>query len=346
MKRLLERLLSGGDLSTDEAGLLLEALADATTSPALAGALLAALRAKGETVDEIVGFATALRRLARKPRLPHGLAAIDVVGTGGDGSGSLNLSTAAALLVAACGQPVVKHGNRSISSRCGSADVLEQLGLVLPSNADAALRCLDTTGFTFLFAPSFHPAMAALGAVRRALGVRTVFNLLGPLTNPAEPPHGLLGAYSLDAARMMADTLARLPIRRVFVVHGQNGWDEATPCAPFHLFDVRPGEVRHELREPERLGFPRCRPQELTGGDAAHNAHRLRAVFDGEVGPHRDAVVLGAALALEAAGVAPSVVEGRERAERAIDAGAARRLLGALAATAVPATPAGETGRE
>jgi anthranilate phosphoribosyltransferase len=332
VKPLLERLLAGQDLSTEEAGLMLEALADGATPPALAGALLAALRAKGETVEEIVGFASALRRLARRPQLPAGTAAIDVVGTGGDGSGSLNLSTASALLVAACGQSVVKHGNRSISSRCGSADVLEQLGVVLPTDEAQALDCLGRTGFCFLFAPSFHPAMASLGAVRRSLGVRTVFNLLGPLTNPAEPPYGLLGAFSLDAARMMAETLARLPIRRVFVVHGTNGWDEATPCSAFHLFDVRPGEIRAEMRDPLALGFERCQPSDLTGGDAAHNALRLRAVFDGEGGAHRDAVVLGAALALEAAGVVPAVAEGRERAEDAIDRGAARQLLEALRA--------------
>jgi anthranilate phosphoribosyltransferase len=223
--------------------------------------------------------------------------------------------------------PVVKHGNRSISSRSGSADVLEKLGFVLPADGEAAGHDLERTGFTFLFAPYFHPAMATLAPVRAALGVRTVFNLLGPLTNPAEPPYGLLGAYSLEAAEKMAASLAMLPIRRVFVVHGAHGWDEATPCGPFHLFDVRPGNVRREVRDPAEAGFARSSPADLAGGDAEENARQLRAAFAGQRGAHRDALVLGAALALEAAGVADSIAEAKQRAERAIDDGAATALV-------------------
>lgn len=328
MKQALEELLLGRHLTAEQAEQLLEALADPAAPPELCGALLAALRAKGETAEELRGFATAMRRLARPMRLPDsGAASLDVVGTGGDGSGSLNLSTGSALLAAACGRPVVKHGNRSVSSRSGSADILEALGFALPLDESSALSCLEKTGFTFLFAPYFHPAMAALARVRRALGVRTVFNLLGPLTNPAEPPYGLFGAFSLEAARRMADSLSRLPIRRGFVVHGAHGWDEATPCGPFHLFDVRPGQVRSEVRDPAQLGFAPRRPAELAGGDPQENAARLRAVFEGERGAHRDAVVLGAALALEAAEEGPSFEETRARAERAIDSGDARRLL-------------------
>ena len=330
MKEMLERLFAGRDLSAEEAEGMLEAMTREDAEPALSGALLAALRVKGETAEEIRGFATAMRRLARRPRVPDDLAAIDIVGTGGDGSGSLNLSTGAALLVAAAGHPVVKHGNRSISSKSGSADVLEQLGFALPPDGDAALRALEATGFTFLFAPHFHPAMATLAPVRRAMGVRTIFNLLGPLTNPAEPPYGLLGAYSLETAAKMADSMSHLPIRRVFVVHGAHGWDEATPCGKFHLFDVRPGEVRHEKRDPADLGFDPCTPEQLAGGDAAENAASLREVFDGTPGAHRDALVLGAALALEAAG-SGSFAEARSRAEAAIDDGAAKKLLDAFA---------------
>jgi anthranilate phosphoribosyltransferase len=333
LRDLLERLLEGGHLAEAEAGSLMLALTDPGVAPAMSGALLAALRAKGITADEVRGFAGAMRSLARRPLLPEGLPAIDVVGTGGDASGSFNLSTGAALLVAATGQPVVKHGNRSVSSRSGSADLLEALGLPLPLDERAAGECLQATGFTFLFAPHYHPAMKEIAPVRRALGVRTVFNLLGPLTNPAAPPFGLIGAWSREAARLMADTLAGMAIERVFVVHGEPGWDEATPCGPFELYDVSPGSVAHELRDPRDCGLARCLPAELAGGDATHNAVGLRAVLRGEDrGPHRDAVLLNAALALEVAGRAAGLAEGLALAAATIDRGDGARLLERLAA--------------
>ncbi len=222
-RAILERLLERQNLAEAEADELLVALTDAALEPALAGALLAALRAKGVTADEVRGFARSMRRLARRPSLPPGGPAIDIVGTGGDASGSFNLSTGASLLVAAMGLRVVKHGNRSISSRSGSADLLEALGLPLPLDEKSAGDCLAATGFTFLFAPHYHPAMKQVAPVRKALGVRTVFNLLGPLTNPSEPPYGLIGAYSSESAALMAETLAGMPIERVFVVHGEPG---------------------------------------------------------------------------------------------------------------------------
>lgn len=329
MKATLERLLGGEHLAEKEASDLLVGLTDGAMPQAMAGAVLAALRAKGETADEVRGFSTAMRSLARRPALPNGRKSVDVVGTGGDGSHSLNLSTGAALLAAACGLPVVKHGNRSVSSRCGSADVLEALGVPMQLDEQAAGTCYERTGFTFLFAPYYHPAMAAVAPVRRALGVRTVFNLLGPLTNPASPPYGVLGAFSTHAAELLADALAGLPIERAFVVHGACGWDEATPVGPFLLLDVRPGRVTRTVRDPAHLGIPRCRPGDLAGADAGENARRLEAVFDGERGPHRDALVLGAALALEVAGEA-TPAEGVARAARALDEGAGKRLLGAL----------------
>ena len=330
MKRVLERLLRGHDLGEAEAADLLVALTDETLTPAMSGALLAALRAKGETPDEIRGFATAMRRLARKPATADATGAVDVVGTGGDGSGSLNLSTGAALLTAACGGPVIKHGNRSVSSKSGSADVLEALGLALPGDEQSAGDCLERTGFTFLFAPYFHPAMKALAPVRRALGVRTVFNLLGPLTNPAAPRFGVIGAFSPEAARLMADTLAGMPIDRVFVVHGTPGWDEATPVGPCLIYDVRPGRVEPGERDPGDHGVPRCTAEELAGGDAAANAKRLEASLDGEPGAHREALVLGAGLALEVSGREHSFARGIERARTAIDDGSARRQIEAL----------------
>lgn len=330
MKDVLERLLDGGHLTEAEASELMTALAEERLSGAVAGAFLAALRLKKETPDEIRGFARAMRALARRPEIPDGVKAVDIVGTGGDGSGSLNLSTGAALLAAAAGQPVVKHGNRSVSSRCGSADVLEALGLALPLDETAAGACLGGTGFTFLFAPHYHPAMKALVPVRKALGVRTVFNVLGPLTNPAEPPFMVVGAFNPDVAGLMAETLSGLPIERAFVVHGEPGWDEATPCGPFSLWDVRPGRVSVEIRDPADAGVPRCRPDDLAGGDARENAEALRRALTGTPGPHRDALCLGAALALEVTGRSGSLEEGLRIAANAIDDGAAATLLDRL----------------
>ncbi|HUO81833.1 MAG TPA: anthranilate phosphoribosyltransferase [Gammaproteobacteria bacterium] len=324
----LDRLLDGQDLGEDLAAELLVALTDPGLAPAMAGAVLAALRAKGETAAEVRGFARAMRKLARRPDVPGDLACVDTVGTGGDGSGSLNLSTGSALLAAACGVPVVKHGNRSISSRSGSADVLESLGLELPADAAECGACLRECGFVFLFAPHFHPAMKALAPVRAALGVRTVFNLLGPLTNPVAPPFQVIGAYSPAAARLMADCLAGLPVERAFVVHGEPGWDEPTPVGRFLLLDVRPGAVREEQRDPAGYGLARCAPEALAGGDCAHNAERLFAVLTGdERGPHRDALLLGAALALEVSGRAEAAEQGIAMAAAAIDDGRAHALI-------------------
>jgi anthranilate phosphoribosyltransferase len=333
LREVLERLLQRRDLQEAEAGELLVALTDPAVAPAMSGALLAALRSKGITPDEVRGFAGAMRSLARRPQLPPGPPAIDIVGTGGDASGSFNLSTGAALLVAAMGVRVVKHGNRSVSSRSGSADLLEALGLPLPLDEKAAGDCVAATGFTFLFAPHYHPAMKEVAPVRRALGVRTVFNLLGPLTNPAEPPFSLIGAYSHEAAKLMAETLAGMPIQRVFVIHGEPGWDEATPVGPFELYDVQPGKVTREVRDPLDLGLQRCAPVDLAGGDAVQNAAGLRAVFEGrDQGPHCDAIVLNAALALEVSGAVPSAAAGVVAAREAIKRGDAARLLERLAA--------------
>jgi anthranilate phosphoribosyltransferase len=332
LRDILERLLEHSDLAEAEAGELLVALTRGTVAPAMAGALLAALRSKGVTPDEVRGFAGAMRRLARRPSLPPGPPAIDIVGTGGDASGSFNISTGTALLVAAMGVRVVKHGNRSVSSRAGSADMLEALGLPLPLAEHAAGDCLAATGFTFLFAPHYHPAMKEVAPVRRELGVRTVFNLLGPLTNPAEPPFALIGAYSSEAATLMAESLTGMPIERAFVVHGASGWDEATPIGPFELLDVRPGRVSRELRDPRDLGLARCTTADLAGGNPAENAAALRAVFEGrDRGPHRDALALNAALALEVTGAVSSPVQGLEAAYAAIDRGDAARLLDRLA---------------
>lgn len=328
---LLSQLTERRDLSQAQAEALLELLTAPELPPAMAGALLAALATKGLVADEVRGFAQAMRRLARRPDIPADLRAIDIVGTGGDASGSFNISTGTALLTAACGVPVVKHGNRSISSRCGSADVLELLGLKIPLDARAAADCLAATNFTFLFAPYYHPATKAIAPIRAALGVRTVFNILGPLVNPAQPPLHLVGAYSLEVARLIADTFKGLPIERTFVVHGAGGWDEPTPIGPFSVFDVRPGHVTAAVRTPADYGLAVCTAADLAGGDAQHNARALRAVLRGEErGAHRDCLLLGTALALEVAGESESPRAGIARAAAAIDGGAAAGLLEGL----------------
>ncbi len=328
---LLDSLLNGDALTERQAYELMHTLAKGDLPAALAGALLAGLRAKGETADEIRGFATAMRELAIHPSIPAGAPTVDTVGTGGDGSGSLNLSTGTGLLAAACGSRVVKHGNRSVSSRSGSADVLECLGMPLPLHEKQAVDCLEATNFTFLFAPAYHPAMKAVMPIRGALSVRTVFNVLGPLTNPAAPPFQLIGAYSKDAAKLMAEALSGMPLERAFVVHGEPGWDEATPAGDFWLYDVSPGSVTENTRSPEDYGLARCEPADLEGGDAEHNAKELVRVFTGDdKGAHRDALLMGTSLVLEVQGTAKDAKDGVAQAALAIDDGRAERFLTAL----------------
>jgi anthranilate phosphoribosyltransferase len=331
---LLEQLLEGNEISEAQAGDLMHLLADGALAPAQAGAVLAALRAKGETADEIRGFANTMRELALPFKCDPKLLAADSVGTGGDASGSFNLSTGTALLAAACGVPMVKHGNRSVSSKSGSADVLEALGVKLPADPHIAADCLTHTNFTFLFAQVFHPAMKQIAPIRGALGVRTVFNILGPLTNPAMPPFNLIGAYSIPMAKLMATCLAGMPhIKRTFVVHGEPGWDEATPVGRFQLFDVSPNRVHQEQRDPRDVGIARCKPEDLAGGDAAYNAQALEAVLNGhDRGPHRDALVIGAGLILEVTGRAANFKEGVTAAAKAITDGSSARLLKQLRA--------------
>jgi anthranilate phosphoribosyltransferase len=328
LRSTLERMLEGVHLSQQEAGELLRALTAEDLSPALAAGLLVAMRAKGVTADELRGFAAAMRSLARHPELPQLPDAVDIVGTGGDRSGSLNLSTGASLLAAACGLPVIKHGNRSISSRAGSADVLQALGLPLPLDEAAAGRCYAALGFTFLFAPFYHTATRSIAPVRSSLGVRTVFNILGPLCNPASPPYLVIGAFNAATAELMAHALLGSGMRRAFVIHGAQGWDEPTPIGEFTLFDVGPNAVKRELRSPRDYGLPLCAAADLAGGDAAYNARELtRALSEPGPSAHRDALLLGAALALEVTGLETSPQAAIARAAQAIDGGGARALL-------------------
>mgnify|MGYP001169094334 FL=1 len=325
---MLEKLLGGSDLSEAEASEVINCMAGGDISPALAGGLLVALRKKGEAAPEIRGMAKAMQLLAVQPAIPAGGDYVDLVGTGGDHSGSLNLSTGSALLAAACGLLVVKHGNRSISSRSGSADVLKALGLPIPLDEHEAVHCLDETGFTFLFAPTYHPAMKNIAPVRAALGVRTVFNILGPLSNPAAPPFHVIGAYSEPMAELMAEAMAGMQMKRAFVVHGAPGWDEATPVGPYLCLDVTPGNVERLVRDPADIGIARCPPEDLQGGEAEENARRLRGALSGEdTGPHRDALVMGAALALEVTGTSPDAATAAAKAKKALEDGSAKSLL-------------------
>jgi anthranilate phosphoribosyltransferase len=297
LRALLEGLLAGRDLEAAPAELLLERLLDASTPRSLAAAAIAALRAKGESATEIAAFARGLLGRAHLvPRRPG--ACLDTAGTGGDGTQSFNLSTAAALLLASLGVPVAKHGNRAVSSRAGSADLIEALGLSLPEEPETAASQLARDGFVFLFAPRFHPALAALAPLRSELGVRTIFNLLGPLLNPARPSHQLIGAPSQAAAMRLAEATGALGLERVFVVHGE-GFDEATPCGPFWLFVPGPAGVRAMKLGPADFGLEPCQPADLVGGDARANAERLERLFRGHAdGPLADAVCLNAALGL------------------------------------------------
>lgn len=330
MRELVEKILSGETLNEAEAGDLLAALTSPDLDHVRAAAALAGLRTRGETADELRGFARGLQAIAVAPEIPDVSGAVDVVGTGGDGSGSLNLSTGAALLAVAAGARVIKHGNRSVSSRSGSFDVLSALGLDVPWGPQRAAAAFADIGFTYLFAPAYHPSMKAIAPVRQAMGTRTIFNLVGPLANPARTPHLVVGAFSLESARMMADTLAGMDIARAFVVHGDPGWDEPTPVGPYAIFDVRPGRVEAGEEDPADFGLPRCSPEALIGGDAEDNARSIQAVFAGERGPHRDALVLGASLALRVTG---ATAEGAtSAAQDAIDQGRAADVVARLQA--------------
>jgi anthranilate phosphoribosyltransferase len=325
-------LLDGHDLSREEArSVMHEIMAGDATAAQIAG-FLVALRAKGETAHEIAGCAEAMREhvLAVEPDR-HDV--VDVVGTGGDASGTLNISTAAAILAASAGAAVAKHGNRAVSSASGSADVLEALGFVLDQEPTRIAESIDRLGFGFMFAPTHHPAMRHAAPVRRELGLRTIFNVLGPLTNPAGARAGVFGVYAPHLVRTVADALAELEPRRAFVVHGFGGIDELSPCGPNQVCEVVEGRVRDRTIDPAELGLAGGDPTELRGGTAEENAREIRAIYAGDIrGPKRDAVLLNAAGAIAAGGHAADLREGLDVARRALDSGAAASRLDELVA--------------
>jgi anthranilate phosphoribosyltransferase len=300
-------------------------------TPAQIGGFLVALRAKGETAEEIAGFAEAMREQA-VPVRPTRTDLVDTAGTGGDGAHTLNISTAAALVAASAGAAVAKHGNRAVSSACGSADVLEALGFELEQPPERIARSIDELGFGFMFAPSHHPAMRHAAPVRLELATRTVFNVLGPLTNPAGARAQIVGVYAPGLVRTLAEVLAMLGARRAFVVHGPAGIDELSPAGPNLVCEVIEGRVVERTIDPLELGIPRCRPADLAGGTAAENALAIRDIFAGATGPRRDAILLNAGGAIAAAGRAADLREGLAEAERAVDSGAALERLEALVA--------------
>jgi anthranilate phosphoribosyltransferase len=290
------------------------------------GGFLVALRMKGETAEEIVGCAEAMREHVI-PVTPTRADVVDVVGTGGDGAGTINISTAAGLVVAAAGAGVAKHGNRAASSACGAADVLEAIGFQLEQTPERIASSIDELGFGFMFARVHHPSMRHAAPVRQALGTRTVFNILGPLSNPAGAKDGLFGVYSAELARTYAETLAGLGTRRAFVVHGDGGLDELSPTGPNLVLEVRDGDIREWELDPRTLGFYPGDPAALRGGSPAENASALLALLAGENGVRRDAVVLNAAAALVAAGAADDLGDGLGLAAEAIDTGSAGERL-------------------
>ncbi len=324
----LHRVASRADLTVDDARSAMNVLLAGEASPVEIAAFLVALKMKGETAAELAGFARGMRE--NMIAVDAGDGVVDNCGTGGDGSGTFNISTTAAFVLAGAGARVAKHGNRSISSATGAADVLEALGLRVTATAAEAAALIREVGIGFLFAPAFHPAIRHVQPVRRELKMRTVFNLLGPLANPAGARRQVIGAPSVDGAELMAEALRMLGTVRAFVVHGHGGLDEISTTGPTDVFEVVGDSVTRRVWEPEDFGVARAEMSALLGGDAMHNAGIVRAILDGEVGPRRDIVVANAAAGLMAAGLATDLRSGVAMASKSIDSGAARGKLEAL----------------
>jgi anthranilate phosphoribosyltransferase len=332
IQHALAELLEGRELTRAGAREAMGTIMTGEATPAQIGGFLVALRLKGETPDEIAGFAEAIRGhvLAVHPRRDD---LVDTAGTGGDGQATINISTGAALVAAAAGAAVAKHGNRAVSSASGSADVLEALGFSLEAPPERIARSIDELGFGFLYAPTHHPGFRHAASVRRELATRTVFNVLGPLTNPAGARAQIVGVYEPSLVRTIAEVLARLGARRAFVVHGAFGVDELSPAGPNLVCEVVDGAVHQREVDPLDLGVPRCAPEELRGGSPAENAAALRAILAGEEqGARRDAILLNAAGAIAAGGHADDLRDGLDLARETVDSGAAAERLEALVA--------------
>jgi anthranilate phosphoribosyltransferase len=330
MKELIGQVAGGRALTLEESREAFDIMMSGDATPAQVGGFLMALRVRGETVDELTGGAQAMRERMVKVKAPAG--AIDTCGTGGDASGTYNVSTAAALVVAACGVPVAKHGNRALSSRAGSADVLAALGVNTDAEVSHVEQAIAEAGIGFMMAPRHHGAMRHVAGARVELGTRTIFNLLGPLANPASAKRQLMGVFAKNWVEPLAHVLGQLGSERAWVVHGSDGLDEITTTGPSQVAELRDGKVRCFEVTPEQAGLPKARLEDLRGADPETNAQALRALLTGAPGPFRDIVLLNAAAALIVAGRADDLRDGVQQAAQAIDSGAADAVLGRLAA--------------
>jgi len=328
LRTYLRKVAGGESLTEAEAAEAFETIMSGSATEAQIGALLMGMRVRGETVDEIAGAARVMRGKALKVRAPQG--AIDTCGTGGDAKGTHNISTCAAFVVAGAGVPVAKHGNRSISSRSGSADALAALGVNIECGPEAIARCIERAGLGFMFAPAHHAAMRHVGKVRTELGTRTIFNLLGPLANPANADYQIVGVFAEQWVEPIAHVLARLGVKRAWVVHGSDGLDELTTTGISQVAVLDGGKVSTFSISPRNAGLPEAKPDDLTGGDAAENAAHIRAVLGGNRGPFRDIVLLNAGAALLVAGKAKTLRDGVTLAAESIDSGKAKAVLEAL----------------
>ena len=326
IQQIIGKLLMRADLTEDEAAAVMTQVMEGEATPAQIAGLLVALRMKGETADEITGFARVMRDKAVAVK-PQRRPLADTCGTGGDRVKTFNVSTAAAFVVAGAGVAVAKHGNRSVTSKCGSADVLEALGVTLEMEPEDVARCIDDVGIGFMFAPRFHPAMKHAAPVRRELGARTVFNLLGPLTNPARATAQVVGVPGPEWAAPLARVLSQLGVTHAFVVYGACGVDEISIAGETLVHEVRDGEVTSYSITPEDFGMRSADPDSVSGGDAAENARMLVGILEGETGAKRDMVLLNAGAAIVASGKAADLAEGIAAAGAAIDSGAALRAL-------------------
>lgn len=323
----IKEIVAGHDLSPSDVEAAMDAIFDGEASAALIAAFVVALRMKGESAGEIAAAARALRKHCQPVRPKVDGPLLDTCGTGGDGLDTFNISTAAAIVAAACGVTVAKHGNRAVSSKAGSADVLEALGVRIDLSPERVLRCIEEVGIGFMFAPSHHSAMRHAAPVRRELGIRTLFNLLGPLANPASATHQLVGVYDPTRVEQLAQALGALGLTAAWVVHGEGGLDEVSPSGPTTVAQLSDGQVtRFEVR-PRDFGLSEVPLEGLRGGDAARNAEIIRTVLKGDPGPARIAVILNAAAALRVTGFAGDLTAAAERAAEAIDSGAAQRAL-------------------
>lgn len=339
IREAIAGLTEGRSPTRDQAREVMRQIMSGDATPAQISAYITALRIRGETPDVIAGSAEAMREHFTPVPAPEGAIVVDTCGTGGDGAQTFNISTTAAFVAAGAGAIVAKHGNRSASGACGSADVLAALGVNLDVTPSVMANCLREIGIAFLFAPALHPAMRHAVGPRREIGIRTVFNILGPLSNPAGARHGVLGVYHADLVPILAHAAAALGSVHLFIVHGSDGLDEFTLTGPTTVAEVSNGTVRVFEFAPEDAGFARCDPADLRGGDAAVNAAILREILSGGRGPRRDIVLLNAAAALVAAGLAADIPAGAVMAAASVDSGAARLKLEALVRMTAPSAP-------